>query len=246
MVVRSRFEIPLSGSEKVTWISKFCQIRDISIAYVDLTAWGEIENLASQWLNTEERKRLKRFHYDKPRNDFVLCRSALRRLICDYLGCENEQLSFDYNDHGKPIPLLGDIPASVSVNLSHSGDYGLIGIAEKGELGVDIEVRMNRTDLDGIGQMVFTPNELSELEQAVDDEKKYLFYKLWTLKEALIKGLGTGFSLNPSLFEIPSVLRSGSKNGVFFFPHITHLAWHLEYIDDEDFALSIAHGREFS
>ncbi len=240
------FEIPTSGSNSVSWISEFCQVRDISIAYVDLAVGVCREGRALEWLDQKEKGRLERYRYDRPRRQFTLCRSALRQIICRYLGCKNEQLSFDTNEHGKPIALIENNSAPVSVNLSHSGNHGVVGITQKGDLGIDIEIPVHRSDLNGIGQLVFTTNEQSELIRAIGKEKLSLFYKFWTLKEALIKGLGTGFSLNPSLFELPSILRSGGKSGVFRFPHISQIPWQLDYIDGKEFALALAHGRDIS
>ena len=56
----------------------------------------------------------------------------------------------------------------------------------------------------GIAKTVFTPVERAELALADDERKIGLFFSLWTMKEARIKALGTGCSLNPSRFEIPT------------------------------------------
>ena len=36
----------------------------------------------------------------------------------------------------------------------------------------------------------------------------HLFFRLWSMKEALIKALGSGFSLNPFGFEVPGPMRA--------------------------------------
>ncbi|MYJ86093.1 MAG: 4'-phosphopantetheinyl transferase superfamily protein [Rhodobacteraceae bacterium] len=235
-----------AGPPEVTWIKQFCRIRDIIVIHIDLMADGDCEEKAIIWLDQKEKERLQRYRYGRTRRQYCLCRSAMRHLLCCFLNSRNEKLSFDTNNYGKPIPLIDGKPASASVNLSHSGNHGLVGIAPGGQLGIDLEVPVPLENLEGIGQMVFTGEEQSELASASGMEKINLFYRLWTLKEALIKALGTGFSLNPNQFEIPQGLRMGERKGKFRFPHLPDIQWDMDFIGGEDFAASLAHGREIS
>ena len=235
-----------TGPHEVTWMRQFCQIRDVLVVHIDLIANGNCEDKALFWLDQKERKRLNRYRFDRPRREFVLSRSAMRQILCCFLKCRNEQLSFETNAHGKPIPLVDGVLANASVNLTHSGNHGLVGIASGGQLGIDLEVPVERPNVEGIGQMVFTDNEQSELARASGNEKLNLFYRLWTLKEALIKALGTGFSLNPNQFEIPQGMRQGASRGKFRFPHLPDIQWELDFIGSSDFAASLAHSREIT
>lgn len=127
-----------------------------------------------------------------------------------------------------------------SFNISHSGKHGLIAFAPHGQLGVDIEERVAREDIDDLSQMVYGPNERSALALADGQRKIDLFFKFWTIKEALIKAVGMGFSLDPSSFEIPSAMYSGTTS-VFQFPQMPTTKWQIEYIGNEEFAAAVAH-----
>ena len=94
--------------------------------------------------------------------------------------------------------------ASVGFNVSHSGRHGLIGLTDYDWLGVDVEERVLRSDLDEIGASVYGATERRCLANTQGWGKVHLFFRLWSLKEALIKALGCGFSLNPSRFEVMS------------------------------------------
>ena len=72
------------------------------------------------------------------------------------------------------------------------------------------------------------------------ERKIDLFFNLWTMKEALIKALGTGFSLNPARFEIPPSLRRGAPAGVFRFPQCPKTGWRLENLGNAEFAAAVA------
>ena len=132
-------------------------------------------------------------------------------------------------------------PAPISFNVSHSGEHGLIAFAEQGRLGVDVEERSAQRNLDGLIRTVLGPAEQAELEMACGNHKLHLFFNLWTIKEALIKALGTGLSLDMSRFEVPSAMRRGETTSMFQFPHLPTFRWRLENLGNEHFAAALAH-----
>jgi phosphopantetheine--protein transferase-like protein len=88
-----------------------------------------------------------------------------------------------------------------------------------------------------------TPDEQSRLAGAGANRKRQLFFRLWTMKEALIKALGTGFSLHVSEFEIPPSMWNGQRLCEFRFPHSPEVCWRLENLGNREFAAAIAHER---
>ena len=192
------------------------------------------------WLDSNEQAKGRRYLHPRPRRQFALCRAALRASLCHRLGCRNEQLSFDTARYGKPYALVNGVRASIGFNVSHGGRHGLIALVPEGRVGVDVEECDASRDLDGIAQRVFTLAEQAELARADDGKKVRMFYDLWTMKEALIKALGTGFHLSPSRFEIPLSLLRGGRAGAFRFPQRPATAWWLENLGTADFAAAVA------
>ena len=202
---------------------------------------GARERRAAAWLDEPEQARWRRYLHPRARRDFAPCRAALRAILCRRLGCRNDELAFAALRYGKPYALVGGTPASFSFNVSHGGQNGLIALAPAGRLGVDVEERDTRRDLDAVAQTVSTPAEQAELALARGERKIRLIFGLWTMKEALIKALGTGFSLNPSRFEIPPSLRRGQRVGVLRVPHDPTTRWRLENIGNASFAATMAY-----
>ena len=161
--------------------------------------------------------------------------------LCEKLDCTNNQLSFGFHEHGKPFAIVDDTSSPFSFNVSHSGRRGLIGFAPGGRLGVDVEERVTRPHLDGIIETVFGTSEQAALARMSGNRKIHLFYSLWTMKEALIKALGTGFSLNPSRFEVPLAMLQGTKSAMFRFPHAPDVQWQIRDLGETRFAASIAY-----
>ena len=230
----------MSASAARCWWSSFHKAGPVTVMHIDLTPNTGREASPLLWLNEEEQVRCQQYPLPGPRRRFALCRAALRAILCRQLGCGNERLSFGLSDHGKPFALVDEEPAAISFNLSHSGKHGLIALVPHGRLGVDVEERVPRGDFDELSEAVFGPHEQSALACLRGRDRVQLFFRLWTIKEALIKALGLGFTLDVSQFEVPPALHRG-KMGIFCFPQLPEVHWRVEYIGNEDFSAAIAH-----
>ena len=228
-----------------TWWSPFRAIDGIDVIHVDLRPDLDREKDALAWLDRAEKERLHRFRIDRPRREFTLCRAALRINLCNLLDCTNDRLSFGFHEHGKPFALVEGRAASIGFNVSHSAPHGLIALASpgrpRGRIGIDVEVLRADRDFDGIAATVFGPEERAAVAAAWGEDKVRLFYRLWALKEALIKALGTGFSLDPSGFEVPSDMVRGVDSEGFRFPHAPADRWQLACLPAAGFAAAIAY-----
>ena len=211
-----------------------------SVSYVDLKPNADRETSAMAWLDASEKARWRRFRNARARREFALCRAALRDILRARLDCGNRQLSFNVSENGKPLAHVRGEPAPVNFNVSHSGPHGLIAVVSEGRVGIDVEDRATRRDIDGIASLTFTPAERAELAAAHGTRKTKFFYRIWTMKEALTKALGVGLSLNPTRLEIPPAMRSGARRCVFQFPHLPGEGWRLENLGNADFAAAIA------
>ena len=230
------------------WWTPWHEAGESLILHVDLRPHAGRERRALALLDEHEQARCDKFLAGGSRRRFALCRAALRINLCDRLGCANRELSFGYLEHGKPYARVnGEAPVrgpsfrvSHGFNVSHSGEHGLIGFANQEAFGVDLEVRTPGRDFDGIGAVVFGPRERLALSAAAGTAKAHLFYRLWSLKEALIKALGTGFSLDPSRFEVPRSMLAGERSALFRFPHLPADRFRLEDLGESRFAAARA------
>ena len=170
----------------------------------------------------------------------MLCRAALRALLCEHLDCRNERLSFGAADGGKPFARFDGRPVDAGFNVSHSGRHGLIALAPAGRVGVDVEERVTRRDLDRLIEAVFGPNERADLGAVAGDDRTRLFFRLWTLKEAVAKALGTGLSLDATRFEIPAAMRAGAERCIVRIPDAPEIEWQLDSLCNERFAGAVA------
>ena len=225
---------------KNPWWSPWREAGGALILHVDLRPDEEREQRALDLLDEDERNRWDRFAVQRARRQFALCRAALRINLCGRLACGNHELSFGYREHGKPFARVNGAASPISCNVSHSGAHGLIAFSKHEDLGIDLEERVPDRNYDGIGGRVFRPAEQGALTAATGPRKAEVFYRLWTLKEALIKALGTGFSLSPSRFEVPRPLIEGERSALFRFPHRPSGPFWLEDLGEPRFAAAVA------
>ena len=230
----------MSVSAARRWWSSFHKAGPVTVMHVDLAPNASREASSLLWLNEEEQMRCRQYPLPGPRRRFALCRAALRAILCRQLGCSNERLSFGSSDHGKPFALVDEEPAAISFNLSHSGKHGLIALVPRGRLGVDVEECVPRRDFDELSEAVFGPHEQSALACVRGRDRVQLFFRLWTIKEALVKALGLGFTFDVSQFEVPQALHQ-ERMSMFRFPQLPEVHWHVEYIGNENFSAAIAH-----
>ncbi len=89
-------------------------------------------------------------------------------------------------------------PQGVFFNLSHSGEWTVIAISDN-EVGVDIQ-QVKPLNM-RLATRFFSENEQKILAEAGDDAGQ-LFYRLWTVKEAYLKAVGTGLSRPLNSFSV--------------------------------------------
>ncbi len=168
------------------------------------------DSSTEECLNKEEVERRQRFRVPEKARAFAVARTRLRQILSRYLNLRPEDIAFQVNANGKPY--LDGI--STYFNLSHSGSWGLCALSQDADIGVDLEA-VNR----GLNSLPLAARFFSEAEniwlRSMNDQRRSRhFFRLWTRKEAWLKGKGGGFSelnleLDPGHLEITSTEADG-------------------------------------
>ena len=151
--------------------------------------------LAVELLDAEETARAAAFLHDADRVRYLAAHIALRRLLAEATGKPARDLVLIREPcpccgalHGRPA--LADPPRPLHFSLSHGGDLVLVGMAAV-PIGVDVEALTNRSAGARL-ESVLHPAEQRELAAVPAERRTAAFVRLWTRKEAYLKGLGTG------------------------------------------------------
>ncbi|MFE9251087.1 4'-phosphopantetheinyl transferase family protein [Streptomyces sp. NPDC007088] len=149
-------------------------------------------------LDAAEHERMRAFRREADRVRYGFAHSALRAVLALCTGREPAALRFVRQDcpscggpHGRPA-LEGAGPA---FSLSHGGDLVAIAVAARA-VGVDVEPRPRPRTVAEVASALH-PGERARIEAAGgDEERAAAFARLWTRKEAYLKGVGTGVGVD--------------------------------------------------
>ena len=156
---------------------------------------------ADRWRDSllpDEIARAGRFVFAADRDRFTVTRGVLRSLLQRYLPPHARPVEFVFNQWGKPA-VGGGGPR---FNVTHSGDFALIAIAQHADVGVDIEQASEPRRVDDLAASVFTSTELARFACLRGDARTRFFFRTWTCKEALIKAAGAGLSIPVDRIQI--------------------------------------------
>ncbi len=148
-------------------------------------------------LSSAEWARARRYRSAADARRFVAARGWLRQVLAADLGCAPAAVPL-VDGPGKPFVAGG---AGPRFNLSHAGDLVVIAVATR-EVGVDVEVVADGTASLEAARVACTPPELAALDRLAPGERAEAFLRLWTAKEAYLKGRGVGLAVEPQRVEV--------------------------------------------
>ena len=162
-------------------------------------SWSLEADPSETLLSEDEKARGRSFVAAHHRRRFVVARSRLRSLLGQHLGLDPAAVVFVLNEYGKPSVVQAP---SVHFSLSHSGDRALLAISDTLVVGADLEQVRPLEHLE-LARRNFHPQEVAAIEsQPTEGEQRQAFFRIWTLKEAVVKALGVGLSLPLDSFAV--------------------------------------------
>ncbi len=144
----------------------------------------------------------------------MLAHVALRQVLGRYLGLTPEDVTYVREpcpSCGGPNgrPAVSGPPRPVHFSLSTSGELILIGLATA-PVGVDVEALPQPHTISDVGELLH-PTERTELDAAAPSEQAMVFARLWTRKEAYLKGVGMGVAHGLTTEHVDPERRDGAS-----------------------------------
>lgn len=185
----------------------------MEIIHFDLNYHDSNKRSIAAWLSSQDHDRARKFVCPISRHQYIICRAYLRALLTAKLNCHPDEIVLQATNYGKPYAFLRGQPVPFTFNVSHSGRHGVIAFSRIGDIGVDVQVHRQEIDLKQIAKSYFHHSEIKLLERCDKHETLNLFYRIWTLKESIIKAIGKGFYTNPKGFSLPENILHDSAHG---------------------------------
>ena len=157
----------------------------------------QVQEECYQVLNANEQLQCQTFANPAVQKRFLLSRCLLHHGLSQLANRPPHQWSFIKNEHGKPelepSQNQSDFKGCLHFNLSHSGNWIAFTFADVA-VGVDIQDMKADVPCFKIAKRFFHISEIQKLESMKKFQQIDYFFKLWTLKEAYLKAVGTGLS----------------------------------------------------
>ncbi len=156
-------------------------------------------------LNREEIFRYKSFSDVLRKRQFLFSRFILKNKLFEVTSKNADEIHFELGPHGKPF-----IPGKrIQFNISHSENYVGYVISKK-EVGIDLQVQREFSNLDGMIKKVCHPNEIEFLTKSAHQESEFL--KIWNLKEAYSKCRGSGIQIKFSELDFSKITQENFES----------------------------------
>jgi 4'-phosphopantetheinyl transferase len=168
---------------------------------------------ARDFLSQQERE--KSFDFLKPADAerYILRHAMLRYILSTYTGGHPRLLPIENGIRGKPGLHPDSDFHDISFSLSHADQVVSVGIVLNHSIGIDLVKTDSGYPFHEMIEYLFTPMEKERMERIAPDLRYLLFFRIWALKEAVVKATGDGIRVMNST-DVTSVIE-GSLSGCF-------------------------------
>ena len=147
---------------------------------------GGLDVLEGGVLSAAETHRANAISHPESRARFAAARRILRSVLSRWTDIHPLKLEIIPDENGKPSLLAND---PIHFSISHSSDRVAVAFS-RDSVGLDLE-QEREVDASALATRFFS---LKEAEWFEGSTNPALFFKLWTCREAAIKGDGRGLS----------------------------------------------------
>lgn len=192
-------------------------------------------------LSSEEIKRAKRFIFEHDSYRYQVTHSMKRLILANYLDCNPQDLHFEIGSYGKPEIMKLQNPLKIQFNSSYSRNLILVAVTVEDSIGIDIEYNGRELLIENLSEALFSPLEKKFFESLnSQQEKKEVFLRCWTRKEAYLKAIGIGLidDLTSISVDLNKNVSSHDWLKISRFSQSEIIAWKLFSLDIDSYYIA--------
>jgi 4'-phosphopantetheinyl transferase len=194
--------IPITGNQLHLWSARYS---DLDRHYPVL----------SNLISAQEAARAAGFKRTLDAKNYILRHGLVRVVLGQYIQRVPLAVRFVHNENGKPdLDPESDIH-DIHFSLSRTDQMVCLGISRKNRIGLDIVKSDSGYPFSATAQYLFTPAENQWITRTPYHEQYIRFFRIWSLKEALLKATGGGVNMMKET-EVSGIMINHSLDG--FYP----------------------------
>lgn len=193
---------------------------DVWLAFDEHFQTSEVQAELAELLIPQDLERVQRLRFEPGKRQFALTRVLQRQVLSAYaLEVAPMQWQFQSSAEGRPSLAPPFDHTGLHFNIAHTTGVVAMAVCRHERVGVDVE-KLGSAPL-AVAERFFSAAEAAQLRSLPPDAQPRRFMRLWTLKEAYLKAIGTG-------------LPGGLSRMSFLFD--AGESFRFEHVDDADTA----------
>lgn len=153
------------------------------------------------FLGGDEIDRLSVIRHASVRRQFILAHGLLRLVLSRAAGVAPEDILIRSERNRRPRVLQPASMRTFGVSLSHTAGMVAVGYHNGKDIGVDIEEVDPEVENTRLPRSVLSPREYGRWKALPGPRRPAEFFRIWTVKEALLKAAGVGLLVDPSAID---------------------------------------------
>jgi 4'-phosphopantetheinyl transferase len=176
---------------------------DVYVWWTDIHSRNQ--EIYDEFVSADEKRQAERFLTTKTKRDYLFARGFVRKILANYTSQSPKELRFCKSSLGKPALIKELGIKQIEFNLSRTAGLLVVALGMNRNIGVDVEDCERRLDISQQAGLTLDDSELEYLSQQNFEQQARVYWRLWTLKESLLKGVGYGLGISPKKITIENL-----------------------------------------
>jgi phosphopantetheinyl transferase len=194
--------IPITGNQLHIWSARYSDLDRYYPGLADL-------------ISAQEATRAAGFKKTRDAQNFILRHGMVRAVLGQYVQKDPKAIRFVHEESGKPDLAPEEHIHEIHFSLSRTDEMVCLGISRKNRIGLDIVKCDSRYPFSATAQYLFTPGENQWINRTNSHEQHVRFFRIWSLKEALLKAMGGCVDMMQET-DVSGIMKNHSLKG--FYP----------------------------
>lgn len=131
-----------------------------------------------------------RYRREAQRAEALCCEGALRAILGRLLSTSPPDVEILRTERGKPY-----VEADIGFSVSHAAGRGVLGVARRRRVGIDVETARREVDVEALAEGFFPSAERDEILAAAPEDRRLHALRAFTRLESAAKATGVGLSV---------------------------------------------------